>query len=88
MTASHQSINGQWITHQQGRVLLCCAYGLSMKQTAEKLCIAYKTVDGHHQKTRELYSVVGYHGLLQLGLKLLPELEEWLGTDLRPAGFG
>jgi hypothetical protein len=36
MILSHQLIGGQLLSTCQGQVLLCCAYGMTMKQTAER----------------------------------------------------
>lgn len=79
-----QFIGGQWLSHRHGQVLLCCSYCMTMKQTADKLFISERTVGGHHQEVRQLYSVKGYHGLLILGLQLQEDLEKWHGTGLRP----
>jgi len=82
---AHRLIDGQCLWFRWAQVLLCCSYGYTMKQTAEKLSMAYKTVDTNCTHLRTLFKVKGHHTLHRVGIKLQPELEQWLGTGLKPA---
>jgi DNA-binding CsgD family transcriptional regulator len=68
--------NGQAFTYREAQILLCCARGLTAKQTANLLCISYNTVKTHRDHLRSRFDLHGHHALDLLAMQLLPELEK------------
>ncbi len=83
MIPAYQILDGQRLSSREAEVLLCCVYDYTMQQTADKLCIAYKTVDNICTRIRTKFGLSGTHALYKLALKLQPELEIWIGTGLK-----
>ncbi|WP_041340836.1 response regulator transcription factor [Runella slithyformis] len=70
--------DGQRISYREGEVLLACAQGLTIEQTAKKLFISQHTVKTHREKLRLRFSLQGYTKLVWFATKLQPELEKWI----------
>jgi DNA-binding CsgD family transcriptional regulator len=70
--------NGQRISYREGEVLLSCAQGLTVEQTAEKLSVSNSTIKRHRENLRLRFSLQGYNALVCFASKLQPELEKWV----------
>jgi len=54
-----------------------------MQGTAEKLDMAYKTVDNNCTFMRRLFKLKGSHALFLFALTVQADLEKWVGTGLK-----
>jgi DNA-binding CsgD family transcriptional regulator len=70
--------DGQRISYREGQILLACAQGLTVQETAEKLVISQHTVKTHREKLCARFSLQGYTKLMWFATKLQPELEKWV----------
>lgn len=70
--------NGQRISYREGEVLLACAKGWTIEQTAEKLFISPNTIKRHRENLRLRFSLQGYSALVCFASKLEPDLEKWV----------
>lgn len=70
--------NGQRISYREAEVLLACAQGLTIEQTAEKLYISPSTIKRHRENLRLRFSLQGYSALVCFASKLGTELEKWV----------
>ena len=74
-------IRGHLLSKREAEVLLDCAFGLKIDQTADKLCISFRTVQKHRENLRLKFGLLngGSHALMLFGLEVKKELEEFLG---------
>lgn len=70
--------NGQRISFREGEVLLACAKGWTIEDTAEKLNLSNSTIKRHRENLRLRFSLQGYNALVCFASKLQPELEKWV----------
>lgn len=63
---------------REAEVLLCCASGYTIKETANFLCISYSTAKVHRENIRERYSLKGNFGIKHFADKYRYELETFL----------
>ena len=70
--------DGQTITYCEAQILLCCAKGMSIKESAALLCRSHKTIKRHRENIHDRFGIQRYHTLTCFALKLLPELEKWV----------
>lgn len=70
--------NGHILTYREVEVLLCCAKGMTIKETATTLFISPKTVQRHHENLNLRFGLHGYHALTCFSTGLLSELEKWV----------
>lgn len=70
--------NGQRISYREGEVLLACAKGWTIADTAETLHISKKTIERHRENIRLRFGLQEYHDLRCFATKLQPELEKWV----------
>ena len=70
--------NSQRISYREGQVLLACALGWTIEQTAEKLSVSNSTIKRHRENIRLRFSLQGYNALVCFASKLQPELEKWV----------
>ena len=68
---------GKQITYREAQVLMCCAQGKTIKETANFLCLGKATIKRHREHVRAHFDLKGYHTLECFAMKLLPELEKW-----------
>jgi DNA-binding CsgD family transcriptional regulator len=68
--------DGQRISYREAEVLLCCARGMTIQQTADLLYIGYSTAKTHREHLRTRFGLEGHHTLACLAAKILPELEK------------
>jgi DNA-binding CsgD family transcriptional regulator len=78
MNVSHFIYCKKPISLREAEVLLLCAEGLTMQQTAEKLCITVNTVKSHHRNLSEKFELSGYHAFHTMALLLKDNLTNWL----------
>lgn len=79
-----QPIDEKPLSFRRAQVLLCCAYGYTMQETATKLNMSYKTVDNNCTFMRKLFKLKGSRALFLFGLSIQADLEKWIGTGLKP----
>ena len=70
--------DGNTITCCEAKVLICCAKGMSVKETAALLCRSHKTIKRHRENIHARFGLQRYHTLTSFAIKLLPELEKWV----------
>ena len=68
--------DGKRISYREAEVLLCCAKGMSIEQTANLLNISPATVKSHREHLRERFGTHGRNALCIMAVKLQPELEK------------
>ena len=69
--------NGVSFTLREAEVLLCCAEGMTIQETAERLSIASGTVRKHHNNLSLRFGLHGYHGLTFFAVGMKQELEKY-----------
>lgn len=69
--------DGKRISYREAEMLMCCARGLTVNETADFLCLSKATIKRHREHVREHFDLKGYHTLDCFAMKLLPELEKW-----------
>lgn len=70
--------DGQRISYREAEVLLCCARGMTIKETADTLFINFKTVKRHRNNIHTRFNLPRYHAVTCFATQLLPELEKWV----------
>ena len=70
--------DGQAISYCEAKVLIYCAKGMSIKETAALLCRSHKTIKRHRENIHARFGPQRYHTLTSFAVKLLPELEKWV----------
>jgi DNA-binding CsgD family transcriptional regulator len=78
MQLTHFFHNTQRISVREAEILLACADGLTIMQTAASLYISVNTVKRHHTNIRNKFELRGPHALHVLALALRPDLKNWL----------
>ncbi len=70
--------DGKRITPREAEVLLCCARGLTSRETADRLFISCRTVERHRENLRERLGLIGPHMLTNWAVRMQPQLEKWV----------
>ena len=75
--------HNQHLSYREGEVLLACALGWTIADTAHTLHISKKTVERHRENIRQRFGLQGYHDLRCFANKLQPELEKWVNLPIK-----
>ena len=73
------SYPGIALSSREVEVLLYCAAGQTIQQTAESLSISYSTAKTHRENIRERFNLKGNFGIKHFADKHRNEFEKFLG---------
>ena len=74
--------DGKRISLREAEVLLCCARGLTSRETADKLFISPRTVGRHRENLRGRLDLIGPNKLSNWAVRMQPQLEKWVDLPI------